>query len=85
MCFACIYGCVPCACLVPKEVRRGDPIPWNRNLQMVVNYYVGSGNQTQILCKNECSDLLRHRSSPCFWPLFHRVIEVTPLKGIPLP
>lgn len=27
-CFACIYACVPCACLVPLEIRRGCQIPW---------------------------------------------------------
>ena len=28
-CFACIYVCVPCVCLMPLEVRRGRKTPQN--------------------------------------------------------
>jgi hypothetical protein len=43
-----------CMCLV-LEVRIGHQTPWNW-FWMVVNYHMGAGNQTHVLCKNsKCS------------------------------
>lgn len=45
----CIYGGVPCACLIPTEARRQLWIPLELELQMVFNNCVGVGNRTWTL------------------------------------
>ena len=50
-----MYAGLPWACLVSVDIR----LIW-----MGVNHYVGAGNLTCILCKNKCSYLRSHLSSP---------------------
>lgn len=47
------------------ETRRGHQIPGNWHLQMFVNYHVGDGNWSQVLCKSgKYSKALNHLFSP---------------------
>ena len=46
------YKCVSCACLVPKEVRKGHQIPLELELQIVVSHYVHIENPAQVICKS---------------------------------
>ena len=45
-----VHKCMPDACGNQKTVL--DPL--ELELQKVVSHHVGTGNQTQVLCKNEC-------------------------------
>ena len=42
--FVCMYVCILCVCLVPKEVICGCKIPMELELQMFVSHHVGAGN-----------------------------------------
>lgn len=66
--FPCMYVCVPSACLVPKEARRGHQIWWTGVTEGCVSHLVGTGYWTWVL------QPLNHLSSPrkecfkkCFW------------------
>lgn len=50
--------CVPCAHRSQKAYNT-----LQLEFQMVVNYLVDAGNQTQVFCKNKCSSPLSHLSS----------------------
>jgi hypothetical protein len=53
-------------CTVPKEAKRGGQV-LKLELQIVINYHVGTGTQTEILWKSsQCSQLTRHLSKPPF-------------------
>ena len=54
--FACIDVCVPCGCLLSKQVRKGI---WSPGTGMVVSFLVDAGNLTQVRCKNKCSKGIR--------------------------
>jgi hypothetical protein len=54
-------ACMPDVCGAQERVL--DPL--KLELQMVISYPVGTGNQTQVLCKSrQCSEPLSHLSSP---------------------
>jgi len=55
-----MYVCVPCAYLVPAEVRRGHGIALE--LERCENHHVGTGNQGWVLWKDsKDSKPLSHR------------------------
>lgn len=61
-CFACMYINAPHACLVLMEVRSGHWIHWNWSCrwQMIVSYYVGTGDWTWVLKSSKYSEPLSH-------------------------
>lgn len=49
-CFACLYVYALCGTyLVPKRPEEGAGLPWKRELETVVSFYVGAGNRTPVL------------------------------------
>lgn len=60
--FACV--CLFAICMLDTRVRQKSQIPL-QELQMVVNNYVGPGNQTQIFWKNSKMFLISEPSLQC--------------------
>ena len=65
VCAPCVY----CVCAVQKRVL--DPL--DLELWVAVNSNVDAGSQTQVLCKNNCSQAL----SRLFSPLCNSVLDKT--------
>lgn len=69
---ACVYRCVPYACLVPEAVgirKASDSL--EPESQTVVSLHVGSGNWTQVLCESSKCFLTAEPSLPLiFQPPF---------------
>lgn len=63
--FACMYVCMPCACLVPSAARKGHQVPWNWSYRQL-SYHMGGGKRTASTL-----NYLSHLSSPLeakmFW------------------
>lgn len=63
-----VYLCTTCMQCLWKQKRASDPFDFQ--LQVVGSSHVGAGSQTQVLCKNKCSQVLTYISSPGVWPFF---------------
>jgi hypothetical protein len=62
----CVDFCwhVPCIYSAHGDQKR-ELDPLELEIQTIVSYHVGAGNQIQVLSKNsQCSKLLSHLSSP---------------------
>lgn len=65
-CFVCMYVCVLCACLVPKEGRRGHGIPWNWTfMQLWGTTWFWESNPSPLEEHRELLSL-KHLSRPVF-------------------
>lgn len=52
-----VYGCMHTVRVSATHRGQGLSDPLELELRMVVNYYVGAGNQTRVLCKgSKCSN-----------------------------
>lgn len=51
--FVCMYVCIPLVCLVVYRGQKNASDTVELELEMVANYHVAAGNQTQVLWKNK--------------------------------
>ena len=73
VCFACMYVCAPCVCLVPVEARRAHLI-LKAEWQTVVSCHMDVGTEpgSSTRAEKNVSSLLSHSSSPLY--LFFNII-----------
>ena len=68
VCFACMYVCVPCVCLVPVEARRAHLI-LKAEWKTVVSCHMDVGTEpgsSKRANKKNVSSMLSHSSSPLY-------------------